>query len=335
MGLGSGLSSQLGFSEESTYGTYVAPTKFIPVSQFEVKRRSYRSQGEGIRVGGLAPLGSLHGETHNDAMGSASFEVTNRGLGLLYQALMGGTDVTPSQLAATEAYEATFSLGDTSGRSLTMQGGVPLATPGGDVNPFTLLGGKIMSMEFSCQVGELLKCSVEIDGASFTTGQTLATASFATGVRPFTFQQATVSAGTYDSETTVSGVKGFTLRISRPHDTERYYLGGGATKTEPALNAFSQIGGSLNLDYIDDTFVDHVANATAPSLVILFEGAADSAGTGYEDTIRFTIPQVQITDGNPAVSGPGTVAASFNFSATDDGTNPAAEIYTINKDTTL
>jgi len=334
MGLGSGLSSQLGFAEESSaYGTYATPTKFIPVSSFEVRRRSHRTQGQGIRVGGLAPLGGLHGETHNDAMGSASFEVTNRGMGILYQVLMGGSTVTPSQQAATAAYEAVFPIGDTAGWSVTMQGGVPLATPGGAVNPFTLLGGKILSMEFSCRVGELLTCSMELDGASFTTSESLATASFPTGLKPFTFQQATISAGTYESETSVSGIKGFTLRISRPHDTERFYLGGGATKTEPALNAFAEISGTLEMDYLDDTFVDHVANATSPALLFKFEGA--TIESTYKDTFQVSIPQAQVTEGNPSVSGPGTVSSSFNFSTTDDGTNAAATITTINEDSAL
>lgn len=335
MGIGSGLSSQLGFVKETVYGTFVAPTKFVPVSQFEVKRRTFRSQGEGIRVGGLTPLGALHGETHSDAMGSAQFEVTNRGLGILWQNLMGGSAVTPVIQGATTAYLATFPLGDTAGWSLTMQGGVPLATPGGAVNPHSLLGGKIVSAEFSCRAGELLKGSIELDGASWTDTETLATASFATGLKPFTFQQATITAGVYGAEASISGVKGFTVRIERAMDTERFYLGGGAVKTEPALNAFTKISGSLDIDYINDTFVDHVAAATNTSLIIKFEGATDSAGTGHKDTFQIAVPQAQITEGNPAVSGPGTVSATYSFEGTDDGTHAAATLITKNKDVTL
>ena len=102
--------------------------------------------------------------------------------------------------------------------------------------------------------------------------------------------------------------------------------------TSPALNAFSAVSGSLDMDYIDEVFVDHVKNATAPSLVIEFQGAA--IDTEY-DLFRVTIPQAQITEGSPPVSGPGTVSSSFSFSATDDGTNAAATIYTVNEDTTL
>jgi hypothetical protein len=247
---------------------------------------------------------------------------------------MGGTP-TPTQQGGTTAYSTSFPLADTSGLFFTFQGGVPYATPGGTVKPYSLTGGKVVSAEFSCRVGELLTVSVEIDGKTFTTAQTLATASFPAGLLPWTFQQATVKAGTYGAETALTNVKSFTVRVSRPYDTERYYLAGGATKAEPALNDFTQIGGTLEVDYTDDVMVNHVANATAPSLIFLLEGATDSAGTGYKDTFSITVPQAQITEGNPTVDGPGTVSGSFNFSATDDGTHPAMTLLTINKDTTL
>ena len=44
MAIGSGLGSSFGFSRESTYGTYVAPTKFLRAKSYTISRTQERPQ---------------------------------------------------------------------------------------------------------------------------------------------------------------------------------------------------------------------------------------------------------------------------------------------------
>jgi hypothetical protein len=244
---------------------------------------------------------------------------------------MGGT-ATPAQQAATTAYSTTFTLNDTWNKSLTMQGGLPQRD--GTVQSHSVLGAKIISAEFSCRVGELLTCSLEFDGKNLTTAQSLATASFVSGLLGWAWNTSSVKIGAFSSETAVNGVRGWSVRFERPHDTESYTLSGGASKAQQVLNGFTKITGSLEVDLLDTAHLTSFQNVTAQSMVILFEGATNSAGTGYKDTFNITLPEFRFSDFDAPVQGAETLKQTLPFEAKFDGTN-APRIITINKDTTL
>lgn len=77
---GSGLSSQVGVAPESTYGTYVAPTRFVRAQSYAVERVASRQQGSGISTGQFGPLALQYVETVIGSAGSLAFDVQNRGL---------------------------------------------------------------------------------------------------------------------------------------------------------------------------------------------------------------------------------------------------------------
>ena len=242
MAIGSGLGSQLGFSAESTYGTYVAPTKFVRARSYDIQRVAGRQQGVGISTGQFGPLGSMYVETTNAATASLAFDVQNRGLGVLLNTLMGGT-VTPTIQGAGPAYLAAFPIADTVGKSVTVQAGLPYR--GGTVLPHTLRGGKITSAEFSASVDSLLSCTMSVDGKSFVTTDSLATAAY-TSTAVFHGAQMTLKMGTYNSETAVTGVRSVSVSIARPHDVSDYTAGSSGLKSEPVLNGLADIGVTID-----------------------------------------------------------------------------------------
>jgi hypothetical protein len=328
MAIGSGLGAQLGLAAESTYGTFVAPTKFIEFTQESLQLKKTTAQSAGIAAGRLLALSSRRVVTRREVQGSVSFEVTNKSMGLLLQALMG-TTVTPVQQGATAAYLQTHTLASVAGKSLTMQMGIPLTS--GTVTDKTFLGCKVTSGEFSCGVGEMLTASFEIDGKTVDEGQTLAAASYS-NMSPFHFGQMGVKAGTFGAETALDGIRKMTCKIERPQDTERFYAGQSALKAEPIENDQVKITGSLETDYVATTLDDLHTSDGATSLVWEFVGPLIAA-THYE-TFRITLPAVKLDEGPPVVDGFGVIKPTFNYTALYDGTNQPKIEY-ISTDVTL
>lgn len=329
MAIGSGLGSQLGIAAESTYGTYVAPTKFIRAKSYTIERTSSRQQGAGISTGQYGPLSSQYVETITGAQGTFAFDVQNRGLGILLNTLMGGT-ATPTQAGTWSAYTTTFTLGDPYGKYMTAQVGVP--TRAGTAVVHTLTGGKVTELDLSCAVDGLLQATCSVDGQTFTTAQSLASASYtSTGV--FKGSAMTLKTGTYNSEAAVSGVRSVGIKISRPLDTADYTAGQSGVKSEPVLNGWTDITATVEADWLAKaTFQDLAHGTTATSLVWEFTGS--TIASTYVDTFRVTLPSVTFEPATQGVDGPNELTNTWTATWRYDGTN-LPTIVTINADSSL
>jgi hypothetical protein len=328
MAIGSGLGAQLGIAAETTYGTFVAPAKFLEFTKESLVLKKTTAQSAGIAAGRLLPLSSRRVLTRREVSGSFDMEVSNKGMGVILQTLMG-TTVTPVQQGATAAYLQTHTLASVAGKSLTIQKGVPLTT--GTVTDKTFLGCKITSGEFSCGTGEMLTGTFEIDGKDCDEGQALAVASYS-NMSPFHFGQMAVKTGTFGAEAALDGIRKMSCKIERPQDVERFYAGASGLKKEPIENDQVKISGTLESDYVATTLDDLHTSDGATSLVWEFVGPL-IASTFFE-TIRFTLPAIKLDEGPPVVDGFGVVKPSFNFVGLYDGTNQPKIEY-ISTDVTL
>ncbi|WP_426404218.1 phage tail tube protein [Streptomyces sp. R-07] len=328
MAIGSGLGAQIGIASEVTYGTFVAPTRFIEFTKESLVLKKTTAQSSGIAAGRLMALSSRRVVTQKEVSGSLELEVTNKGMGVLLQALMG-TTVTPVQQAVTTAYLQTHTLADTWGKSLTIQKGVPLTT--GTVTDKTMLGCKVTSAEFSCEVGGMLTSSFEFDGKDCDETQTLAAASYS-NMSPFHFGQLAVKSGTFGTETALDGVRKVSVKIERPQDVGRFYANQSALKAQPISNDLVKVTGSLEMDYVATTVDDLHTSDGATSLVVEFVGPL--IASTYFETFRIKLPAVKVDDAPPTVDGYGVVKPTFNFTALFDGTNQVAIEY-MSTDTTV
>jgi hypothetical protein len=328
MAIGSGLGAQIGIAAETTYGTYAAPTQFPEFNKESLVLKKTTAQSAGIAAGRLLALSDRRVVTQREASGGFDLEVPNKGFGLLLQALMG-TTVTPVQQEATTAYLQTHTLADNFGKSLTIQKGVPLTT--GVVTDKTFVGCKVISAEFSCEVGGMLMCTLEIDGRDCDETQTLAVASYP--VRsPFHFGQMGLKAGEFGAETALDGVRKVTVKIERPAAVDRFYANQSALKAQPILNDLTKITGSLEMDYVATTVDDLHTSDGATSLVWEFIGSVIE--TTYNETFRVKLPAIKVDDAPPTVDGYEVVKPTFNFTALYDGTNQVAIEY-LSTDVTL
>lgn len=317
MSIGSGLSGSFGWSKESAaYGTRVAPAKFIRHRRCEFTPMFNRVQGEGIQSGALGLRGDQLVETHNAATASVEFDVTTLNMLQLWENLMGGS--ASVQQGVTAAYQHTFTLADnyaTTNKSLTLQQNVPLRT--GTDKAKEITGAKATSATFSCGIGELLTCQMEFDGYKYDTAQTLAAASYVSGV-PYHFGQGTAAIGTFSSEATLSGVRSWSVTINRPMDTEGYQFNA-TRKQQPILNAPTEITGTLEMDYLATADAeDRMTGMTLPSLKLACVGATiENPYTAYWQII---IPGIHI-EGAQNLDGYDVPRAQWNWTWKYDGSN--------------
>ena len=332
MAIGSGLGASFGYSAETTYGTYVAPTRFTEFTSEDLKRNVNFAQGGGLAAGRLARPMSRRIITNEDGSGSITMDAPNQKLGLLLQALMG-TTVTPVQQGATTAYLQTHALADNTGKFLTLQKGVPQTD--GVVKPFTFLGSKVTSAEFSCGVNEFLSAKFEFDSKQVVDNQTLAAPSYPSGLGNWAFKDMSLKLGTFGSEAAVSGVTKVTAKIDRAMKTDRLYAGAAGLKAEPILNDYDTVvTGTVEADFLDKTvFVDRFGNNTISSMVWTFQGPL--IASTYYYTFTLTFPAMAFNGDTPQVDGPDVVSGSFPFVVGSDGTNPVATIAYTSTDTTL
>ncbi|WP_172384802.1 phage tail tube protein [Streptomyces sp. MNP-20] len=328
MAIGSGLGAQLGIAAESTYGTFVAPTKFVEFTKESLVLKKTTAQSAGIAAGRLLPLSSRRVLTQREVSGSLDLEVTNKAMGILLQALMG-TTVTPVQQGVTTAYLQTHTLADTAGKSLTIQKGVPLTT--GTVTDKSFVGCKVTSAEFSCEVGGMLMATFEFDGKDCDEGQTLAVASYP-AMSPFHFGQSAVKTGTYASEAARDGIRKVSVKFERPQAVDRFYAGQAGLKKEPISNDQVKITGSLEMDYVDTTLDDLHTSDAATSLVWEFIGPI--IASTHAETFRIVLPAVKFDEGPPVVDGFEVIKPTLQFTGLYDGTNPVKIEY-MSTDTTV
>ena len=325
MAIGSGLGSQFGFSRESTYGTYVAPTKFPRVTAASIQRVAERPQGEGITTGAGLPYAAHNVETTQAATATFSHVVTNKNMGLLLESLFGGTST--SAIESGTAYKQTHLLDVSSKKPVTLQQGIPYR--GGTVACKSLTGGKVVSLELSCEVGGLLTASWTVDGQKYDESQTLAAASYVAS-KPFTGKQLTVKNGAYGSETALTGITAMSVTISTGLDVDDYTFNGTGLKSEPVPNALVDISGSLTGDWTTATAAalhDALVANSAQSLVFSWTGALIT-GAIYERLV-LTLPGCMFSGDTQSVSGPDTLSNQYSFKSLFDGTNlPGCEVGT-------
>jgi hypothetical protein len=315
MAIGSGLGAQIGWVAESSYGTFTAPTKFPEFTKESIVLKKTTAQSAGIAAGRLLPLSARRVVTQREATGTIDMEVTNKGMGLPLQTLMG-TSVTPVQQAASTAYLQTHTLADIAGKSLTIQKGVPLTS--GTVTDKTFIGCKITSGEFSCEVGQMLTASFEIDAKDCDETQTLAAATYPT-MSPYNFSQMALKTGTFGAETARDGIRKVSVKFERPMATDRFYAGQAGLKKEPISNDQVKITGSIEMDYVDTVLDDLHTSDTATSLVLEFLGPI--IASTYPETFRITLPAVKFDEAPPVVDGFGVIKPTLSFTGLYDGTN--------------
>jgi len=335
MATGSGVAGQVGMAAETTYGTYVAPTRFIEWESAEPDLKPMRYQGGGLNAGLLVDRDSRFVEVQREGQLKLEGDVLARGFGPVLKQIFG-TLVGPTQQGSTAAYLQTHTLSDLGGVMSTQQIGVPDAQPSATVRPYTCLGCKVTEAEFSCEAGKQLKLKITMDVRDVVEGQTLVAATFsAAGEQPFHWGGISVkAAASAGSEALVDGVTSWSLKISRKFKDDRFYAGGAGLKSEPLLADRVSVSGEIEADYVDKTlWADRFAANSGFAMITQFTG--DLIATPYSEQLTFATPRCRLTGSTPQVSGLDTVSGKFGFDVKYDNSNQPITCTYQTVDTTL
>lgn len=342
MAYGSGLGGSVGWVAESTYGTYVAPTKWAEFNSEKLSLSKKIIANEGLRGGARFGRISRRVVTSREATGSLEFDVSSRGFGVLLTHMLGTTTPAATQIATTSVYRQIHTPGEMN-RSLTIQVGRPQTD--GTVKPFTYLGCKIPSWELGCSVDEFLNLKVDVDARNEITSQTLAAPTYVTATEEiFHFGQLAANIGgtvstttglaSVASSTAITACKGFSVKHSTPLATDRYFAGASSLKATPIENGMRDVTGSITCEFASQAqLYDLMTAETTTALQFRFTGTT-VVGTGV-GAFEILLPAVKFDEATPNVDGPDILSNEVSFKVYDDGVNAPIQILYESADTTV
>lgn len=265
----SGLYAQIGFGAETTYGQAVTVDHFYPLREEALEQEIERLESEGIVAGARMLRSEQWGPGNRSLTGDVGLELFQQNTALLFSHMLG--TITSSATGGIATH--TVSPGDLTGKSLTVQKGVP--TPGGaSVIPLTWAGSKVQSWEIANAVGEIATLGLTLIAQSETDGTSLAVASFGTGaLAPYRFVHGSVSIAGTDQcvrEVTISGENNLS-------DDRRCI--GQDTIDEPVEMALREITGSMTLEFTSTDQYQRFTAGTETALVLSWSASASAQAT--------------------------------------------------------
>lgn len=281
--------------KESTYGTAVAMSR-----AYEVKSDGWKDQIENIPSVGMRP--GMQGEGSDRqktiVMGTTAtttWDVLNKGGGLLFQALLGSSS-GPTQVAATAAYTSTFATTTAApGDYYSTQ--MQRVDSGDTLRIFTTVGCAITNWKFSHAVGGNLELELGWDGR-----QTVTTESAGSGVSP-------TSAAAFDwtmLNVTVNGTETCLSNFEVSGDlglkTDRRLMcaTSAGLKRAPKRAAVPSITGAFTSEFDDLTLYNLYKAGTIVPIVATWTGAQIESGQNF--TLTITLPACKLEGDTPESS---------------------------------
>lgn len=340
MPTGSGLDAQIGFGQESTWGTSVTPTRFLEFNSESLRLDPTWLEPSALHRGIKYKRASRALISRSSVSGDVEVDVNTLGMGMLVRNMLGSATSTTTLVSGT-AYKQIHTPGDFRGLGMTVQVGRP--EPGtGTVQPFTYEGCKVSKWEFSLKDNDTPKLKLSFDGQAESTVTALASASYLANSTVYTFRQSSLKLGgtasTAAGETTIASgttvaaiVKDITISGSVPMATDRYGLGNAGQKAEQLENGTPTITGKLSAEFAKTELYDPYTAATGIALQLDLTGAAIGASNYLFSII---LPVIKLKQAAPQVTGPDIVQMSSDFEAYSDETNPVIQVKIVSTEST-
>ena len=300
MTLRSGLRAQLGVGEESTWGTKVAPTRFLPFLSESMAASKSRSDSESIYSSRLVMDTEQWDADVIEAGGSIQLEHFDRGMGLLWKHMMGTVNTT-----GAGPYTHVFTPGTLDAKSLTVQVGKP--GRGGTSHPWDFTGSKITSWELAAQQGEALTLGLDLSSETVELDGTLASWSPPASLGRLMWHHCTV-VSIHGSSPKVRSIK---FSGDNGLETDRYFLGSQtiAEQDEVELRKYE---GEAELEFADETLWDAFWAGTEAAIQL----------TATRGTYSLDVTANARLDGSaPVVEGRGKLTQSVPFTIIGDGSD--------------
>lgn len=324
------IETQLGVRDESTWGTAVTVDRFFPLISESMEPVVDKLETEARRAGLLVQRSDISIPIYKGSAGSIEIPVMNRSFGWWLKHLLGGTATAgPTDSAYTHTGTVATLLND----SFTMQVNRPFHDSGTN-QAFTYEGCKIVSWELTAGVDEEVKLTAEVDAENESTGTSLASASYPTGLELLSWAHAS-------SQLTIAGtqvpITSFSLQCDNALKTDRHYIYGSGLKKQQVANGYRDIQFSLDCDFDSLTQYNRLrasTNAGQYAAIVVTLVAPTLIGSTTFPSLTITIPAArfdQVTIDNSSMD-PNT--QSISGVARFDGTNSPITLAYVTADAT-
>ena len=328
MSIRSGLAAQIGFGDETTYGTYATPTRFLEFESESLALQQEYAESPGLRATNRVQRTDRVRVNTLGASGNVLFPaVQSKGFGLVLKHMVGKAGVITTTSGGTNAKDHTYTLGDPYGLSTTWQVGRPDVS--GTVQPFSYPGTKVTGWTLSNQSGGYVSLGVDLFSQAEDRDIALASASYSSG----TVEDLFYADGTLNVASGAVSVMDVSISGATAVNTDRRFIRSSTLVKEPLIAGMYEITGSMTMEFESLTQYELFTDNTVGQLDVTW-----SAPTAIESTIKpslkVTLPKVQFRGTTPNVSGPGIVTLTCPFKALYDGTNEPITIVYVSSDAT-
>lgn len=264
MAIGSGIASQFGLAVESTYGTGVTVTRFIPHLGETMQLNKPRVISDSVRANQLTTHPNDVGFGNQFVSGGFACELFDRDLARIFEHCLGNKVTT----GAGPTYTHTITPADNRGKSFTCQFGRPGTA--GTVHPFTWRGTKVQGLTINAVQGAIAKLDVALLAREETTGVALAGAAYTAGITPYRFTHAALTIGG-----TATKVRSIVNRFTNSYKADRFNLGSDLMD-EPTMNGRTVIDGEMVAEFEDLTAYNRWVNGSTAALVLAFTNGSNT-----------------------------------------------------------
>ena len=324
-----GRQQSVGIGRETTRGTVVVPSMWLPKVNFTVEDRVVKARVQGsygnILGGDDALVAAIN------AQGDLEFEAQDDGLALILYAVFGGL----STGAFNSVYKHTLTIANSvQHQSLSLHMNDPIGSAAAP-NGKTVVYPRAMIDEFelSSRQGELVMCN-----ASFLAGGhkdwARQTESFS-AQNKFTSKHASIKVAadlaSLDAASTIN-VHELTLNIKKNTEIENSL---GTVQPVDILNKKIEISGKLKLTYEDRTYRDYMTNGTKKALRISLLNGDVTIGT-TNPALQLDLPIVDFDQWAPAQANDDLATQEIMFMALYDVDNDiliGANTFVVNETT--
>lgn len=302
MATGTGIDAQVGYVIESAYQTASTVTTFIPLVSETVKSEIDQLESAGQFAGKQVLQEQQWVQGNKTISGDIQHEMYVQSMGILMRAAFGTVNtVTAGGTGIHTFFPAAPSV------SFTTQIGRP--TIYGSVIPFTYEGCKITSWELGAKAGEIPTWGMSIIAAEERMGTALASASYASNIKPWRFQDLS-----FTVMGTSTNVKSFTIGGDNSLAVDRRFLGS-TVISEPLRADLANYTGNLDLEWGNPSTrgtLNYAAFLGGTTGTIL---ATMSSGTLYGSITA----NVRFDGSTPNYSGRGILDHPMPFKALSSG----------------
>ena len=307
----SGLGATWGCAQESTVGTPVTVTRWLPFLNEGLKGNKRVVESEAL-YGGLVQLASHRAIVGYEAKGPSSFELQDRQMGILFSNMLGATPTITGPVSTI--YTQTYDLNNPVGMSMTVQIGRP--TIAGVMEPFTYNGVKVVDWELSCSQGQIAKLALTFDAWGESTATDYAAPSSVSS-NALNFSQGLFTLG---GDEPVGVVKSVSIKGSWGVDVDRFQIGA-TEKDEQLVNNWLKLTTTAEIEFANLTdYYDAYAADTEQALVLSFTNPSTTTG------VQLTLAANFLDTAVPEVKGPAVVTAATSSTALNPSSGYALEV---------